>query len=794
VTQTALADALRAAVAERYTVLREIGRGGMATVFLARDLRHERDVAIKVLARDLVSYSGSERFLHEIRIAAQLTHPHVLTVHESGAADGLLYYVMPFVDGETLRARLLRDGALRMPEALRLLRELADALAYAHGQRVMHRDLKPENVLLSAGHAVVADFGIAKALASATGNGHAHVGLTSVGVALGTPAYMAPEQAVADAATDERADLYALGVIAYEVLAGSHPFGTRSPQALLAAHLTEVPAPLTSRRREASTELAKLVMQLLEKEPDARPQSAAIVVRMLDGVANDGAAPLYRAPVSRRRAGIAAAAGVLLAATAIGAAMTRTRDTAAVAPPASAAVRPSVAVLPFQNTSGDSADEHFADGLTDELIGALGKVTGLRTTGRTSSFALKGTRLGLRAVAETLGVSAVVEGSVRRSDGRLKVGVQLVSARDGGVLWNDIFDREPSSVFKVQEEIARAIVGALRVQLGATDGPRVRRATSDSAAYDAYLKGRYVFRTQQGRGTAQAVVYFQQAVARDSLYAAAYSGLSDAYARLALFGYAPPRESFARARAAALRALALDSSLAEAHVSLGHVRVLADYALADGEREFRRAIALDPSYTFARAPYAVSLASAGHYTEAIAQLDTVRMIDPLALAMVNLLGRVYVGAGRPRDAIALLKQSLELDPRADLAYEQLGHAYLLTGNREDAIAAFRRAASLSGPRDSAQLAYALAVTGQRTEAERVLHVLLDPAHTGPVLSYHIAMAYAGLGDADAAFQWLERGYAERSSFMGWARADPAFVSLHSDPRWVPLLRRMGLPP
>jgi eukaryotic-like serine/threonine-protein kinase len=790
----ALREALRSALAGRYAVERELGRGGMAMVYLAHDLRHDRAVAVKVLAGDMVSASSTERFLHEVRVAARLTHPHVLSVHDSGGADGLLYYVMPYVDGETLRTWLARDGPLPLADAVRLLREIADALAYAHGRGVMHRDLKPENVLLSGGHAVVADFGIAKALATVTRDGHPRRALTSAGVTLGTPAYMAPEQVVGGAAMDHRADLYALGVIAYEVLAGAHPFGARSPQDLVAAHLTEAPAPLDARCPDVPPTLAALVMRLLAKDPAARPQSADAVLRVLDDAHAPTANPVRRAESGRRRVVLAAVAGLVVATGVAGYAVTY-RDplaTSGTAAPA-AAGRPSVAVLPFQNTSGDSSDAHFADGLTDELIGALGKVAGLRTAGRTSAFALKGTRLGLRAVAETLGVGAVLEGSVRRDGGRLKVGAQLVSAADGAVLWTESYDRELSGVFAVQEEIARAIVGALRVQLGATAGPRVHRPTSDSAAYDLYLKGRYVLRTQQGRGVVQAVAYFEQAVARDPAYAAAFSGLSDAYTRLALFGYVPPRETFAKATLAARRALALDSTLAEAHVSLGHVRMLVDFAYDDADREFRRAIGLDPSYSFARAPYAVSLASVGRYAEAIAQLDTVRQIDPLALTMINLLGRIYVAAGRPGDAIAVMRLSVELEPRADLAYEQLGHAYLLTGRSGEAIAAFRRAAALSGPRDSAQLAYAYAVTGQRAEARRVLRALLAPSHPGPVLSYHIAVAYAGLGDRDAAFRWLERGYAERSSFMGWARADPALARLHADPRWLPLLRRMRLP-
>jgi len=280
--RAAIADELRIALADRYTVERELGHGGMATVYLARDRRHDRDVAVKVLDQAITS-GGAERFLREIRIAAKLTHPHVLGVHDSGETGGLLYYVMPYVDGETLRQRLTREGALPIGDSVRLMRELADAVAYAHTRGVMHRDLKPENVLLSAGHAVVADFGIAKALAAATQDGSAAVaGLTSTGMAVGTPAYMAPEQVVGDATMDHRADLYSLGVISYEMLTGNHPFAGRTAQSIAAAHLTETPAPLVERRKDVPPALAAIVMRLLAKDPAARPQSADEVVRALD--------------------------------------------------------------------------------------------------------------------------------------------------------------------------------------------------------------------------------------------------------------------------------------------------------------------------------------------------------------------------------------------------------------------------------------------------------------------------------------------------------------------------------
>ena len=521
------------------------------------------------------------------------------------------------------------------------------------------------------------------------------------------------------------------------------------------------------------------------------------------------AAPSAAAPRSRRRRARAAAGSVLLLAGLAGYAAWNGRDrvgdgapgpTPGARPAAGelrADARPSVAVLPFANTSGDPADEHFSDGLTDELIGALGKVAGLRVAGRTSAFALKGRPLDARAAARTLGVGAVLEGSVRRAGDRLKVGAQLVSAADGSVLWAETYDREPADVFAVQEEIARAIAAALRVRLGAAGAgaPLVERPTADLAAYELYLKGRYVFHARTvGESIVQAAGYFERAVTRDPSFARAYAGLSDSYTRQAIFGYAPPRPTFAKAKAAAERALALDSTLAEAHVALGHVLCVADFAWADGERELRRAIALDASYVFARGPLAICVASQGRVAEAIALLDTARALDPLSPTVNNLLGRAYVSAGRPDDAIRVLSQMVELNPQLDLAHQQLGHAYLQKGMNVEAIASFRRAAALSGPRDSAQLAYAYAVIGQRAEAERILGTLLVPSRSGGALAYHLAMAYAGLGDADAAFRWLDRGYAERASFMVGVKAEPGFARLRADPRWTRLLRRMALAP
>ena len=582
--------AARAALSAQYTVEREIGRGGMATVYLARDVRHDRAVAVKVLEQN-VEASGAERFLREIRIAAKLTHPHVLGVHDSGEADGVLYYVMPYVEGETLRARLEREGALPITDAVRLLRELADALAYAHGRGVMHRDLKPENVLLSGGHAVVADFGIAKAIAAATddraGRG---AKLTATGVAIGTPAYMAPEQTVGDFTTNHRADLYALGVIAYEMLTGKHPFAGRSAQALAAAHLTETPAPLRDRRADASPALAALVVRLLAKDPVDRPQTAAEVLKALDDAA---AAPIARVRSRRGFVLAASAAVVIVGAIALFAWSQRTTDSV----PGASAVR-SVAVLPFVNTSGSPNEDYFSDGLTDELAHALGRIPGLRLAGRTSSYTFKGRSVAAQEIGRVLDVGAFVGGTVRRAGDQLRVTTQLVSTKDGKVMWDSVYESRSKDVFAVQDEFTGAIVAALALTLGTVSAERprfdVRRGTADPEAYELYLKGHYYWLQRGPANLARSVTYLLQAIARDPSFARAHAGLAMAYAVLPNFAPDPADTLPALSLASAERAVALDSTLADAQAALG--------AALDIQARFREALSrhraaarLDPS-------------------------------------------------------------------------------------------------------------------------------------------------------------------------------------------------------
>jgi eukaryotic-like serine/threonine-protein kinase len=786
---------LRAALAGRYTIERELGRGGMATVYLARDERHRRDVALKVVHPELTSVVGeslgARRFQREIEIAAQLNHPHILPLYDSGAASGHLYYIMPFVDGESLRARLARGGPLAINDAVRLLRDLARALAHAHRHGVVHRDIKPENILLNRdGDALVADFGVAKALAAAVDSNqqNARETLSAIGLVIGTPAYMAPEQALGDAETDHRADLYALGLVAYEVLAGATPFSGRSVRELAAAHLTEAPKPIEVLRPDVPSALGSLVMQLLAKAPAERPQDATHVLRILeDATITTDPRAVARSTSDRARVSKRIVFGIasLLVVAAIALLVTLFRRDPTV-PPA-----PSIAVLPFVSTSGNADDEPFTDGLTDDLIAALGRVPALTVRPRTSSFALKGTKLAVRTIADTLHVNYVVEGTVRRDQERLKVASQLVDARDDRVVWSASYDRDRHDLFAVQEQIARAIATALSVRLTGSDVPTrlAPQPTEDFEAYQLYLKGQYFVTTRRRAELHRAVQYFVEATLRDPGFARAYAGLSSAYASLGIFGFERPRDVSPKARAAAERALALDPNLGEAHAALAHELMTYEWNWKASEESFKTAIALDPKYPQARISYAAFLWGRGRGEEALAQLRVMRELDPLSPTGL-MSGRVYVSSRRPDEAIHDLQETLELNPRSDLALQLLGHAYLQKKMNDEAIDAFRRAAALSGVRDSAHLAYGYAVTGHRADGKRLIESLVASDRSRYLPPFHIALAYAGLGDKDAAFRWLERAYDEHASFMDGLNVTPGFEVLRSDPRFAALLERM----
>ncbi len=807
---------LRESLGRDYTIERELGPGGMARVFVASEVALGRRVVIKVLPPEMASVVLSERFRREISLAAQLRHPHIIPVLTAGGTNELLYYTMPFVEGETLRARLDRNDAIPLRGGIRMVREIADALAYAHSHGVVHRDIKPDNILIENGHAVVADFGVAKALASATGTEPASGPVTAAGVVMGTAAYMSPEQAAADPATDHRADIYALGVVAYEIFSGALPFKGSSYQ-MIVAHMVEQPQPLQVRCPQLPPALAELVMQLLAKNPDDRPQSAADVAARLDGVfaslegvpattgsqqiLNSGLAPgvpRSQAMPRLRRAAVAAGALVVLALGYAGYKLSHTvKGTSSASEPAGAAAAlqaNSIAVLPFVNTSGDEENKHFSDGLTDELISALGQVRGLKVAARTSVFALSGKGLGARAIADTLGVAKVIDGSARRAGKRLKVTAELVNAADNTVLWSQTFDREMVDVFAVQEEIARAIVGALNVRLTEDEGARLgNRPTTDLEAYDLYLKGRFSWTKRTREGMEAALTYFQSAVERDPKFALSYAGISDVYVAMSNFNYIPTSQALASAQIAADRALEIDSSLTEARASKGYVLASrGDYQ--ESENEFRRAIQLNPSYPSAHHFYTLLLMIEGRLDDATTQNRLTVSLDPLSVSGNATRGIILCERGSYADARRELGKALPLGSGNILAPFYLGTLEAASGHYAEALSYLDRAVVIAPGFHGlkAALAYTYSHVGRRAESDDILKKLRDAASDdrGRV---DLALTEAVMGDMNRAYTILAKPAKWDMPTLIELRTDPLLAGFRADRRYPKLLATIGLP-
>jgi len=796
---------LRDNLAGRYAIERELGRGGMATVYLAHDVKHDRPVALKVLHPELAATLGPERFLREIKLAARLDHPHILTVHDSGETAGGLWFTMPYVEGESLRNRLAREPQLPLADAVRITRAVADALGYAQRQGIIHRDVKPENILLQGERCVLADFGVARAVDAAGER------LTETGFALGTPAYMSPEQGAADRHLDARSDIYSLGCVVYEMLAGEPPFTGRTAQALIARRLAD-PVPDLCTVRDVPRQVERVVRQALARSPADRFADAPAFARALEAAAS--APRVTPSPAVRR--GRLAGAAVLLVALAGAAVWLRARPAAEDARDAALLARKphefdasrglvelgaedqrSIAVLPFVNLSpAKEEDEYFADGMTDELINTLSKVQGLRVAARSSVFAFKGKSADPQDVSEKLHVTTVLAGSVRKAGNRLRVSVELVSARDGRRLWFDTYDRTLTDVFTVQEEVARAITGALQLRLTTMAGtPVLMRPTDDLEAYKLYLKGRYYSYTFDDDKRQLAVEYFRKAVERDPSYALAWAGLADGYTLVAIAlsqeEISAVRES---ARAAALRAAALDSTLPEAHAALGNIQYYFDWNWGPAEQSLRRAIALNPNNALTHRWYSELLTIVGRYPEAVTEAERAERLDPLNPFMVLGTTWAYTSARQYGRAAEAARRWIALDSTSPWAYMFLGRSQLLEGKQKEAFANLGKAAHLS--KDGVPqlvLAYAYAATGQREKARRILSgVRREPVRAWPPSNF-FAGVYAALGDFTAAFAWLERGYAAHEDDIPLIAGTPWLDPLRGDPRFTSLLTRMRLP-
>jgi serine/threonine-protein kinase len=784
---TEIAARLKTALADRYAIERELGAGGMATVYLAEDLKHHRPVAVKVLRPELAAVLGAERFLKEIEVTANLRHPHILPLFDSGEADGFLYYVMPYVEGESLRDRLNREKQLPLDDALQFAREVADALSYAHRHDVIHRDIKPENILLEAGHAVIADFGIARAVTVAGGER-----LTETGLSLGTPAYMSPEQAAGSKELGGRSDVYSLGCVLYEMLGGSPPFQGPTAESVVHQHIAVEAPPITNLRPAVPAEIAGTIARALAKAPADRFATAEQFTEGLELQRTQGPAAAARSGVLLRR-WWAVAAALLVG---VGSWQFFTRSTVA-----SDGIE-RLAVLPPDNLMRDTAQDYFVAGMHEQLISKLNQIPQLDVISRTSTMRYRGTEKTVPEIARELDVDAVLESSVLRIGDTVRIEVQLIAAlpRERH-LWSHTYDKPLEHVLALHSEVAQAVAEQINARLTPEDRARLASApTVDPEVQEKYLLAAFHYSKGLEEDVNRAIAYLEDVIATDSTYAPAYALLANCYLLLrAVAGGrggrgGRPIEVFPKVRRLALRAVELDPTLADGHLLLAGVLARYDWDWAGAEAEYRRVIDLNPGSAEGHSSYAGMLAQLGRRDEAISEARRAVRLDPVSPSMVNELAFVLYFAREYDQAIERAQQALQLESDFVFAQLTLGMAWTEQGRHEAAVGAFEKMfAILPTLTVEAWLAYGYARAGSTTRARSIIDeiaALHEQRYAVPPSI--IAGTYLALGERELAIQWLESALRDRGPDMGMLPADPRWDPLRSDPRFQDVLYRMNL--
>jgi len=734
-----------------YQIIEKIGEGGMGIVYKAKDTTLERTVAIKFLPRQTATQAEErQRFYIEAKAAAALNHPNIATTHAIEEVEDDVFIVMEYIEGQELKQKI-DAGPLPVKDAIQIILQIANGLQEAHKKGIVHRDIKSANIMLTgSGQIKIMDFGLAKVRGGAQ--------VTQIGTTLGTAAYMSPEQARGED-VDHRTDIWSLGVVLYETIAGQLPFKGHYEQAVLYSILNEDPESITCLRRGVPTELEAIMNKALAKSPNERYQQVDGMLIDLNVLGKELETKSRQVPKEK--------------------------------------CPPSVAVLPFVNVSPEKENEYFSDGMTEEIIDALTKVEGLRVVSRTSVFAFKGKDQDIRKIGEQLNVSHVVEGSVRKAGNRVRITAQLINIADGYHLWSERFDREMEDVFTIQEEIAHMIVNALKIKLvRKAETPLVERSTENIKAYNLFLKGRYCWNKRTEAALKQCVNYFEQAIEIDPDYMLAYCGLADAYALLGIaeYGALPPMEVMPKAKAAAVKALEIDNTLAEAQTTVAHVKAFFDWDFTGADKEFNRAIELNPNYPFSHHWYALYLSAMERHDEAIAEEKRAQELEPLSLIINKNVGTIFYYARKYEQAIEQYKKALELDPDFARTHFFLGLAYISNSMFEEAIAEIKKAITFSGENTVmlALLASAIAMSGKKDEATKILKDLKKRLKRGYVPSFNLAILYMGLDEKASAFEWLEKAYQERSSWLVSLKVEPILDGLRSDPRFTALLKKVGL--
>ena len=823
-----------------YRIVSKLGAGGMGEVYLGEDTKLDRKVAIKLLPVDSVpGEQAKERLIREAKAAAKLDHPNICAIHEVGEEEGRPFIVMQYIEGETLASRF-SQRPLEIGEVLDIAIQIADALAEAHSHLIIHRDIKPQNVMLTPrGQVKVLDFGLARVVRERTlieSSAETESLLTAPGVVMGTAPYMSPEQ-VRGEELDGRSDTFSFGVVLYEMVSGHQPFAAESAAATFSAILTREPPPLARYVSEAPERFQWIASKALRKNREERYQTARELLVDLKALrdelifearlerstapdpstatvpscdqatvdtAPNSALPTAEVDTTTTRPGVqprigritgsklavAGLAVAVLAMAGVGAyLLSRAGEQPAIG---------SIAVLPFVNVSADPNAEYLSDGITESIISALSQLPDLRVMSNNSVFRYKGRAADAQAAGRELGVRAVVAGRVvRRGDG-LSISVELIDTRDSSQLWGEQYNRRSSDILAVQEEIARQISDKLRLRLSGEDKKRLgKRYTESTEAYELYLRGRFYQNKRTQDDLTRSIDYFEQAIAKDPSYALAYSGMADSYSYLGNHGFLPPKEVSPQAKEAALKALEIDDMLAEAHTSLAYVKVNYDWDWASAEREFKRAIDLNPSYTRAHSLYAACLSGQGRFEETLSEMKRALELDPLSLYDNTNLACHLNNARRYDEAVEQFRKTIEMDQSFAQAHLWLGQAYEAKQMYEEAISEFNKAIALYGrsPSAIAALGHVYAVAGRNGDARRYLRELQELARKRYVSSYDIAVIFTGLGENDQAFVRLGDAYERRDGWLAfWLKVDSRLDPLRPDARYQELLRRVGHTP
>ncbi len=757
-----------------YEIVSLLGVGGMGEVYRARDPRLKRDIAIKVLPADVTSSPERlARFEKEATTVAGLNHPNIVVLHSIEEHGGTRFLTMELVEGQSLAA-LVAPGGLALAQVLDLAIPLADALVAAHGKGVVHRDLKPANVMVTReGRVKVLDFGLAKLTRIDTGIDVTQAPtmttpLSDVGQIVGTVPYMAPEQ-IRGEDVDARTDLFSFGVLVYELGCGKRPFEGRTIADVSSSILRDQPPPLTGVRSDLPLDLERVIGRCLMKQPRERFQTALDALNELRGLKRllESGVPSTRKPATERAA--------------------------------------SIAVLPFANRSASADDEYFSDGLADELLNVLAKIKGLRVTARTSSFHFKGKDATIAEIGKALDVATVLEGSVRKAGDRARISVQLVRVADSSHLWSETYDRTLEDIFSVQDDIAQSVVKELHTALlGATAGSQVAREaramvsgsperSTDPEVYDFYLRGRHQLNRRGDASLHRAIEFFGEALARDPSYALAELGLAEAHGLLGFHEFEPPREAFPRARAAALRALELKPDLGEAHAVLAYTLLHHDRDWEASEREFLRAIELNPNHAVTRLWYSNVLLAAGRFDGALEQGRRALELDPLSIINSLVMGWVHFFERRFELAYEKIGRALELEPSFFLAHQWRGWTLCQMGRLDEAAENFETGARLvqHPPSVLGYRAIAAAFGGRPDECRELLARLIVMRDERYVSGFLIALGFVVVGDLDAAEPWIETAADERSPWVGYMKVDPRVAALHDRPRIRAILARLG---